>query len=128
VASAEDIRSTVRSYIGRFSANDREGWVALFTDDATVEDPIGSEVHAGKAAIGSFWDASHGLADAISLELSGPICVAANEAAFPFRILTTLGGATFEMDAADVMVFGEDARIRGQRAFWDVADMRPAAE
>ena len=127
MASAEDIRSTIHAYLAAFTANDREAWVALFTDDATVEDPVGSEVQVGRAAIATFWDVTHTLADATTLELNGPICVASNEAAFPFRIVTTLAGDTFEMDATDVMVFADDARIRSQRAFWDMAEMRPVA-
>ena len=42
---------------------DREAWLALFADDAIVEDPIGvspldptGKGHRGKAAIAAFWD------------------------------------------------------------------------
>jgi ketosteroid isomerase-like protein len=41
----------------------RDEWLALFADDAIVEDPIGvspldpaGQGHRGKAAIGAFWD------------------------------------------------------------------------
>lgn len=42
---------------------DREAWLALWADDAVVEDPIGvspldpeGHGHRGKEAIGRFWD------------------------------------------------------------------------
>ena len=62
--------------------DDRDGWLALFADDATVEDPIGSDVNVGKDAIGAFWDMTHGLADRVTLTPSGYVKVVGNEAAF----------------------------------------------
>ncbi|WP_055405014.1 MULTISPECIES: nuclear transport factor 2 family protein [unclassified Mycobacterium] len=38
------------------AAHDRAGWVALFTDDGRVEDPVGSRPHIGHEAIGRFYD------------------------------------------------------------------------
>ena len=44
-------------------ARDREGWLALFSDDAVVEDPVGPSMfspdgsgHRGKEAITAFYD------------------------------------------------------------------------
>ncbi|PRC45002.1 hypothetical protein C6A85_97365, partial [Mycobacterium sp. ITM-2017-0098] len=37
-------------------ANDRAGWVGLFTADGRVEDPVGSAPHRGHVAIGRFYD------------------------------------------------------------------------
>jgi hypothetical protein len=36
--------------------HDKDGWLALYTDDATLEDPVGGGVHRGPAALGKFWD------------------------------------------------------------------------
>lgn len=33
---------------------DRHGWVALFTADGSVEDPVGSQPHVGHTALGRF--------------------------------------------------------------------------
>lgn len=45
-------------------AKDKSAWLALFADDAVVEDPVGvspldpsGQGHRGKAAIARFWDA-----------------------------------------------------------------------
>ncbi|MCV7313888.1 ketosteroid isomerase family protein [Mycobacterium paraffinicum] len=38
------------------AAHDRAGWVALFTDDGRVEDPVGSRPHLGQEQIGRFYD------------------------------------------------------------------------
>jgi hypothetical protein len=37
-------------------AHDRSGWVGLFTEDARVEDPYGSQPHVGHDEIGRFYD------------------------------------------------------------------------
>jgi len=37
-------------------ARDRSAWVGLFTADARVEDPVGSQPHRGRVAIGRFYD------------------------------------------------------------------------
>lgn len=38
------------------AAHDRDGWVQLFTSDAGVEDPVGSQPHVGHERIGRFYD------------------------------------------------------------------------
>lgn len=38
------------------AVHDRAGWVALFTADGCVEDPVGSWPHLGTAQIGRFYD------------------------------------------------------------------------
>jgi steroid Delta-isomerase len=50
--------------LGAVKRGDKEGWLALFEDDAVVEDPVGGHPHfdpegkgqQGKAAIGKFFD------------------------------------------------------------------------
>jgi steroid Delta-isomerase len=124
MATPEQIRETIAQYIKNFTANDRSGWLALFTDDATVEDPVGSEVKRGKDGIGEFWDFVHSLSPSIELRANGPACVAAPEAAFPIMIVNDLGGTKMAIDATDVMTFADDGRISSMRAFWDMNDMR----
>ncbi len=38
------------------AAHDRSGWVALFTADGRIEDPVGSRPHVGRTQIGRFYD------------------------------------------------------------------------
>ena len=37
-------------------ARDRDGWIGLFTADATIEDPVGSRPHRGRPQIERFYD------------------------------------------------------------------------
>ena len=121
--------ATVDRYIELMSANDREGWLDLFVDDATVEDPVGTPVHQGREAIGAFWDMARSLADTVRLERSGPVRCAGDEAAFPMVVHSQIGDNKLAVDVIDVfrMVEADDgsARIAGMRAFWDPTEMRP---
>lgn len=38
------------------AAHEKTAWVALFADDAQINDPVGSAPHVGHAAIGRFYD------------------------------------------------------------------------
>ena len=120
------IHETIEYYWKAFTAGDRDAWVALFTDDATVEDPIGSAVHRGKEAIAAFFDVSHSLADSIELRSLGVTAVVGNEAAFAMEIRPNIGGTIYVLEAIDVMTFADDGRITSQRAFWQQEKMRPA--
>ncbi|MEL7158082.1 MAG: nuclear transport factor 2 family protein [Actinomycetota bacterium] len=125
MADADQIRATIERYMAAMSAGDRDGWVGCFAADGTLEDPVGSDVLTGVEEIGTFFDNAHALADGIEMELTGPVRVAAGEAAFPFRIITTLGADRMVMPVIDVMSFDDDGSITSMRAFWDMADMTP---
>ncbi len=124
-ATNDQIHATIERYVEVFSAGDREGYLSLFTDDATVEDPVGAEVVSGRDGLGGFWDGVRAMSPEIELQLTGAPRLAAGEAAFPLRAITTLGGAKMAVEIIDVMTFADDGRITGLRAFWDFADMAP---
>src|SRR5438309_3570497 len=71
VAATEDqlIRATIERYQSTFSAGDREAWLALFADDASLEDPVGSPPRQGRDDIAAFWDEVHRQADAITVRM-----------------------------------------------------------
>jgi steroid Delta-isomerase len=114
----DQVKATVERYLATFSANDREGWLDTFTDDATVEDPVGSEVRKGRESIGEFWDQSHTLADNITLHLVQGPGGAGNEFSFAMEAHAEVGGGKMIVPTIDVMTFADDGRITSQRAFW----------
>ena len=122
-ADSDLIRSVIATYCEAFT-DDRETWLGLFADDATVEDPLGSDRHVGKDAIGAFWDLTNSMADKVTLT---PLVVkaAAGEGAFAMQARMESGGQVNGMEIIDVMTFDDDGKITSQRAFWDFADMAP---
>jgi steroid delta-isomerase len=122
------IRTTVQQYLARFSAGDREGWLALWSDDCTMEDPVGTPLKHGKDAIGAFYDEGQKAADSIELRPTDYLIVCGNQASFAMQVRPTLGGQTMVIPAIDVMTFDDDGRITSQRAFVDFTQLRPADE
>jgi steroid delta-isomerase len=131
VADPDAIRTTIDAYVDHMSRGDKEAWLDLFAPTARVEDPVGSPVREGRAAIGEFFDFAQSLADRLTLERSGPVRVVGHEAAWPMQAFSELGGDRFVVDIIDVMAFDDSisegkALITSLRAFWDPAEMRPA--
>jgi steroid Delta-isomerase len=121
MAVEDAIRATVLRYLSTFSDADREGWLDLFEESATVEDPVGSPLKRGRDEIGEFWDQSHGLADSISLELVQGPAISGNEAAFAMEAHARSGGTTMVVPTIDVMTFDAAGKIKSQRAFWEMS-------
>lgn len=119
------IRATVDRYVEAFSAGDRDGWIDQFAPDATLEDPVGSDVRHGHEGIGEFWDMLVGMTEGAEMRRTGPVRVAAGEAAWPFQIRTKVGEDQMVLDVIDVMTFTDEAKIASMRAFWAFEDMRP---
>ena len=124
-----DIRSTIDAYCETFSANDREGWLACWADDATMEDPVGTPIKQGKEQIGAFYDQGQAMApDGLVLELTGEPVIVGDEAAIPMRVVVTMGGDKLTTAIVDVMRFDADAKIAAQRAFVDLSKLAPLTE
>ncbi|KAA0023486.1 nuclear transport factor 2 family protein [Antrihabitans cavernicola] len=54
--SPADLLAVVQRSPDAVKIHDRDGWVALYSSDAEVNDPVGSEPHTGRLAIGRFYD------------------------------------------------------------------------
>jgi steroid delta-isomerase len=124
-ADAASIRATVEGYCAAFGSRHRAAYLDLFADDAWIEYPLGSPKLEGKDALGGFFDNTMNMAEAMELRLTGPIRVAAGEAAFPMQARPNIGGMELMVDIIDVMTFDDAGKITTMRAFWDPAEMRP---
>jgi steroid delta-isomerase len=81
--SAEQIESVVHRYLELVGGGTADQIAELFADDATVEDPVGGEVHIGHQAIRGFYTNIESLprrTELITLRVAG------HEAAFLFAI------------------------------------------
>ncbi|MDT5083248.1 MAG: steroid Delta-isomerase, partial [Mycobacterium sp.] len=97
--------------------------VELYADDATVEDPVGGEVHIGRQAIHGFYS---GLASADGVERESELVtlrVAGNEAAFQFRLKVGAGEHRILIEPIDVMVFDENGKVAAMKAYWSPNDV-----
>ena len=51
-----NLLATAQRSLTAAGTHDRAGWIGLFTDDGLVQDPVGSQPHHGRVAIGQFYD------------------------------------------------------------------------
>lgn len=105
-------------------ARNREGWLALFAEDAVLQDPVGvspfdtaGEGHKGKVAIGAFWDNV--------IEPNGGIFriresyPAANECANVITLGKALpNGKLFDVHFVGVYRVDEAGKIVSLKAYW----------
>ena len=117
------IRQVYERYFKMVNKGDVDGILELYTDDATVEDPIGSELRRGSDGVRAFYEASAGT---IIMKRSGPVRVAGNEAATPLVVLIGPEGQQQALDIISHMVFNDEGKITSMRAFWNLGDLRPA--
>jgi steroid delta-isomerase len=119
-ASPEKIREVIEQYVARVATGTTDQIMELFSQDATVEDPVGTEVRSTPEAIREFYSHLEGLEQAGEV-LSARI--AAGQAAFLFELRTRAGDQTYTLAPIDVMTFDDDGRITSMRAYWSDADM-----
>ncbi|KAA5838031.1 nuclear transport factor 2 family protein [Saccharopolyspora hirsuta] len=115
------IRDTVASYLKTVATGSAADVAALYTEDAVLEDPVGSEPVRGRAAITEFYSALENLRQETELLA---VRVAGNSAAFHFRVRTETPDGVVEIEPIDVMTFDEFGRITSMQAFWSAEDVQ----
>ncbi len=123
MVDAEHVRQVYERYPGLVTKGDVDAIVALYADDAIIEDPIGSALHRGRDAVRTFYESSAGT---ITMKRTGPVRVAGSEAAAPLVVLMGEPGKQRALDIISTMVFDDEGRITSMRAFWSFDGMRPA--
>jgi steroid delta-isomerase len=116
----EQITQTVTRYLD-LAANGRADDIAeLYVSDATVEDPVGGEVHIGRQAIHGFYSNVENLkrkSELVTLRVSG------NEAAYLWRLTVNVGDKGMIIEPINVMTFDDDAKITSMKAYWSPDDV-----
>lgn len=117
---AQAITETVHRYIELVGSGEVDDLVSLYADDATLEDPVGGEVHIGHQAIRNFYSALEGLdrqCELVTLRVAG------NEAALHFALTVSGGGHRMRIEPIDVMVFDGEGKIAGMKAYWSAENV-----
>lgn len=119
--SPDQIHATVARYLEVLADGTADEIAACYAPDATVEDPVGSEPHRGRAAITEFYAPL----EAVKCETKLlTIRVAADSAVFHFLIRTRLPDRTVDIEPIDLMTFDAEGLITSMRASWSDADLR----
>lgn len=117
---AQAIADTVHRYLATVASGSADDLAAFYADDATLEDPVGGEVHIGTSAIAGFYSSVVGLereCELVTLRVSG------HEAAFHFRLTITAGDSKMRIEPIETMVFDGAGKVAAMKAYWSAADV-----
>lgn len=117
-------RRSMRAVADRKKAD----WLALFSPDAVVEDPVGPSPfdpdgsgHRGAEEISAFWDKTVGAAESVGFTVRDSF--AAGDEVANIGVITTVLPDGSSIDAEGVFVYrvdGSGQLIRSLRAFWEL--------
>ena len=122
--TAEHMTGVVQRYVAALNASDLDGIVALYADDATVEDPVGSEPQRGIAAIRAFY--ANSLKLPLQVALTGEVRAVVNEAAFAFTVSFEYQSRKTVIAPIDHFRFNEAGKITSMRALFGQANIHAA--
>lgn len=128
--STDAVRATIDQYVTRFCAGDAAHWSELFTEDATQEDPVGSPVNEGRAAVQTFYENTSALfGGGLQIELiDEPVIVEGEAIVFLSATGGTGEGRVRVPRIVDHMTFSDDGSIASLRAFWTMESIVPDPE
>ncbi|MCY1395429.1 Steroid Delta-isomerase [compost metagenome] len=116
--SPQAIQATMARYVELVDAGDIEAIVALYAEDAVVEDPVGKPAIHGIAEIARFYREGLGVSNASAM-LTGSVRATHNGCgAMPFRVDLVWDGQACSIHVIDVMEFDEQGKIRSMKAYW----------
>jgi steroid Delta-isomerase len=108
----------VHKYVEAFEKQDMDIIREIYSDDATVEDPVGTDLHEGIDAVCTFYEGA--LKSGAKLVLSGEPRCSGNAVAFPFQVL--MPGAA--IDIIDVFEFNDQGKVNSMKAYWSGDNMK----
>jgi len=113
-------------------AHDREAWLALFAEDAVVQDPIGPSVfdpggkgHRGPEAIAAFYDNVIAANESIKFTIHQSFLCGDEVANVGVIRITFAGGSAVEVDGVYTYRSSPEGKIAALRAYWEVDAVRP---
>ena len=110
------------------AARDKDAWIALYSEDALIEDPVGPSPfdpkgagHRGREHMSMFWDGTIATTERLDFDIVSSYA-AGDEVANVGTITAHLPGGV-QMETSGVYVYRVNVRgeITSLRAFWEFA-------
>ena len=114
MSKQEQMAAAPAAYLKALDNQDLDAVMALYADDAVVEDPVGSEPHVGIEAVRAFYASV--VEFKLESKLTGQLRIAGDEVAFPFQVKNDSFG--LRMNIIDVFKFNDEGKVCSMRAFW----------
>lgn len=117
----EQIKATVHRYLELVAKGAADEVADLYTSDATLEDPVGGEVHIGRQAIRGFYASIENVKGQTEIHTLRAL---GHEAAYYWRLSLDFGnGVGMSIEIISVMTFDADAKITSMKAYWGPDDV-----
>jgi len=124
-------RELSQASMAAVEAKDKEAWLALFADDAVVEDPIGPSAfdpegrgHRGREAIGTFYDNVIAANESIRFAIEHSFLCGDEVANVGVIRITFPGGTAVEVDGVYTYKRSADDKLVALRAYWEADGIR----
>ncbi len=118
----EYMQQIVDRYLVAINAGDMSAVMALYADDASVEDPAGTEPKRGDEILQFYTNAFSGGA---KVELTGPVRISAKAAAFPFRAeIKQAGGHVLIVEVIDIFEFDPAGKVAKMTAYFGPTNIK----
>jgi len=135
-AAEHPARAVSRRSIAAVKAKRKDDWLALFADDAVIQDPVGrspidpsGDGHRGRAAIAKFWD-NQIAANTIHFEVRESYAAGQECANVGTITIGMPNGMRARCDGVFVYRVNDAGKLVSLRAFWEfekmLATMQPA--
>lgn len=117
------MKNTLQRYLDAYNRQDLDAVVALYREDASVEDPYGTPARQGREEILAFY--RQAMASGARLSLSAPIRGSHGDAAaMAFDAVLDGPQGRVRVSVIDVMTFDEAGLIRSMRAYFGPGDIQ----
>ena len=110
------------AYLDGLTRGDVESVLALFAEDATIEDPVGTDIKRGAEALRAFYQiACDSITEAVR---QGPPRVAGTHIAFALVATIGHGPDAMQIDIIDIFECDASGEVAAMRAYWGPENMR----
>ncbi len=116
--TSQSMKATLNRYVELFNQGDAEAVTALYAEDATVEDPVGSPLKQGRVQIHEFYVYAISTGAKLSLD-----CPARGSHGDSAAIAFTVMIGSMKIQVIDVMQFNPQGLIISMRAFFGPDDI-----
>ena len=108
----------------------KQEWLALFAEDACIEDPIGAtpldpegKGHRGKEAIEKFWDTNIG-PNTIQIDMRHSYAAGSEVAHLGILTTTFPNGSKVIVEGIFTYKLNDEGKLSSLRGYWDLKDAK----
>jgi len=124
--TVDQVEQLLRGYIKAFNARDVDALMSIYAADATLEDPVGTSLVRGRAAIRAFYEQF--ATQSSFLQLTGDFRFAGDAVAFSFFCYLGSNDDPMIIQITDSFRFDEQGSVIEMRAFWGDANIHRLAD